>query len=114
MGTERSFSERVPTGDNRPRPVCDHCGWIHYDTPKVVVGAVPICDGKVMLCKRAIEPRRGFWNIPAGFLEQLEAPEDGAIRETLEEAGATIEIDQLFGVYSIPRISQILGELSPD
>lgn len=107
MATDCSFSHRVPDGDNRERQVCDHCGWIHYDNPKIVVGAVPIWDGRVLLCKRAIEPRRGYWNIPAGFLEQLEAPDVGAIRETREEACAEITIDQLLGVYSVPRISQI-------
>ncbi len=101
------FEKRVPDGDNRERLVCSRCGWIHYENPQIVVGAVVSWDGRVLLCRRSIEPRRGFWTIPAGYLEQHETTEAGARREALEEAHAEIEIESLLAVYSIPRISQI-------
>jgi ADP-ribose pyrophosphatase YjhB (NUDIX family) len=101
------FSRRMPDGDNRDRMVCDSCGWIHYVNPKIVVGAVVGHDGRILLCRRAIEPRRGFWTIPAGYLEEREAAEAGALREAQEEACADIALDGLLAVYSIPRISQI-------
>ncbi|HEX6958850.1 MAG TPA: NUDIX hydrolase [Ferrovibrio sp.] len=101
------FSKKIPEGDNRERLVCGDCGWIHYVNPKVVVGAVVGHGGRLLLCRRAIEPRRGFWTIPAGYLEEHETPEAGASREALEEACADIAIDQLLAVYSVPRISQV-------
>lgn len=101
------FSKKIPEGDNRHRLVCNDCGWIHYVNPKVVVGSVVGHDGRLLLCRRAIEPRRGFWTIPAGYLEEHETPEAGARREALEEACAEIAIDQLLAVYSVPRISQV-------
>src|SRR3546814_10889493 len=101
------FSSQVPKGDNRDRMVCDDCGWIHYTNPKIVVGAVVSHDGRILLCRRAIEPRRGFWTIPAGYLEERETAEAGAMREAQEEACADITLDGLLAVYSIPRISQI-------
>ncbi len=101
------FTLQTPPGDNRPRMVCTDCGWIHYSNPKIVVGAVCLWEDQVLLCKRAIEPRRGFWTIPAGYLEEHESPEDGARREAAEEAQADIELSGLLGVYSIPRISQV-------
>jgi len=102
-----SFSERVPPGDNRPRLVCDDCGFVHYVNPKVVVGSVCTWEGKVLLCRRAIDPRRGYWTMPAGFLEENESTEDGARREAWEEARAELLIEGILGVYSVPRISQV-------
>lgn len=107
LPSDYGFSLKVPEGDDRKRHVCDDCGWIHYVNPKIVVGAVCVWDGRFLLCKRAIEPRRGYWTIPAGYLEERESTEDGAMREAREEAGADIELDGLLGVYNIPRISQV-------
>jgi ADP-ribose pyrophosphatase YjhB (NUDIX family) len=101
------FSHRIPDGDDRKRLVCDSCGFIHYENPKIVVGAVATWEDRILLCRRAIEPRRGFWTLPAGYLELGESTEQGAIREAWEEARADLEIDQLLAVYSIPRISQV-------
>ena len=101
------FTRRMPEGDNRDRMVCDSCGWIHYTNPKVVVGAVVSHEGRILLCRRAIEPRCGFWTIPAGYLEERETAEAGALREAQEEACAEIALDGLLAVYSIPRISQV-------
>ncbi|MCW3477803.1 NUDIX hydrolase [Rhodovastum sp. RN2-1] len=98
---------RVPDGDNRERLLCPDCGYIAYENPKVVVGSVVAHDGRVLLCRRAIEPRRGFWTLPAGFLEMGEAIEDGAIREAAEEAEAQIALDGILAVYSISRIGQV-------
>lgn len=101
------FERRVPEGDDRSRLVCRDCGFINYENPKIVVGAVAAWQERILLCRRAIEPRRGFWTLPAGFLELHETAAAGARREAWEEARARIEIDQLLAVYSIPRISQI-------
>lgn len=101
------ISREVPDGDNRERLVCRDCGFINYENPLVVAGAVVVENDKVLLCRRAIEPRRGFWTIPAGYLELHETVEDGARREALEEANADIAIDGLLAVYTIPRISQV-------
>ncbi len=89
------------------RYVCGDCGHIYYSNPKIVVGSVVAHDGKILLCRRAIEPRRGFWTLPAGFLEEHETPEAGAIREAREEAECDIVLDALLAVYSVPRISQV-------
>lgn len=102
-----NFKRRVPDGDNRERFVCDDCGLIHYDNPKIVVGAVVTYGEKFLLCRRAIHPRKGFWTLPAGFLEEHESTEDGARREAYEEATAHIVIEQLLAVYNVPRISQV-------
>ena len=102
-----SFSRRVPPGDNRVRRICDHCGFVDYVNPRVVVGAVCTWDDEVLLCLRDIEPRLGFWTIPAGFMEEGETTEEGAAREAREEALADIEVGALLGIYNIPRISQI-------
>ncbi|MDO8837717.1 MAG: NUDIX hydrolase [Parvibaculum sp.] len=102
-----AFSRRVPTGDNLPRDICDRCGFIHYVNPKVVVGSVVSHEGRILLCRRAIEPRRGFWTLPAGFMEQGETAEEGARREAREEANAEIALKDLLAVYSIPRIAQV-------
>lgn len=104
-----SFSLRVPSGDSRDRRICDGCGWIDYENPKVVVGAVCTYDSKILMCRRAIEPRRGHWTIPAGYLELGESTAEGAAREVREEALAEVEIGPLIGFYSIPRISQVLA-----
>src|SRR6185503_18273627 len=84
--------KRVPPGDSVQRDVCDSCGSVHYQNPKLVVGSVPEWEQRILLCRRAIEPRYGYWTLPAGFLENGETPAQGAARETLEEAGARIEI----------------------
>jgi ADP-ribose pyrophosphatase YjhB (NUDIX family) len=102
-----SFTRRVPAGDDRERLVCDDCGYIAYENPKVVVGAVCTWEDQILLCRRAIEPRVGFWTIPAGFLELKESCEEGAAREAWEEARARLDIDCLLAVYSIPPISQV-------
>ncbi len=101
------FSRRVPAGDDRVRLVCDDCGFVHYENPKIVVGSVVHHGGRILLCRRAIAPRKGFWTLPAGYLELGESAAAGACREAWEEACATIEIEQLLGVYSITRISQV-------
>lgn len=98
----------VPPGDCRERLVCPDCGFIDYENPRIVVGAVVVSrDNKVLMCRRAIPPRKGFWTLPAGYLETGETTEQGAIREAWEEACARIEIDTLLAVYNIPRISQV-------
>lgn len=97
----------IPEGDNRERLVCPDCGFINYENPKIVVGAVCSWQGRLLLCRRAINPRRGFWTIPAGYLELNETTETGAAREAKEEACADIVIDGLLGVYTVPRISQV-------
>jgi len=102
-----AFIRNIPDGDNRERSVCSDCGFIAYENPKVVVGSVIVERGEVLLCRRAIDPRRGFWTLPAGFLELGETDEEGAAREAWEEAEARIEIDGLLGIFSISRIGQI-------
>lgn len=97
----------VPPGDNRERLVCEDCDFILYENPVVVVGAVCALDREILLCRRAIEPRKGFWTIPAGYLELNETTAEGAVRETREEARADIEIEALLAVYNIPRLSQV-------
>ena len=105
-GAGPSVSE-VPEGDNRARLVCPDCGFIHYDNPKIVVGAVCTWNDQVLLCQRAIPPRTGYWTIPAGYMELNETTAQGAEREVREEAGATVEMGELVGIYDIPRISQV-------
>ena len=97
----------VPEGDDRERLVCLDCGHIHYENPKITVGAVCTWEDKLLLCRRAIEPRPGFWTIPAGYLEESETTAEGAAREIWEEARARVKMDGLFGIYEIPHISQI-------
>ena len=97
----------VPPGDNRPRHVCPDCGNIHYFNPKMVVGTVPEREGLVLLCLRAIEPRLGYWTLPAGFMEVGETMEEGACREAHEEANANLRIDGLYTLFSIPHIDQV-------
>jgi ADP-ribose pyrophosphatase YjhB (NUDIX family) len=98
---------RVPEGDTSERYVCGQCGHIAYSNPKIVVGSVVTYGDRIMLCKRAIEPRKNYWTLPAGYLEEHETPQDGARREALEEACAEIEIDALLAVYAVPHISQV-------
>ena len=98
---------RIPSGDSLPRHVCDACETIHYRNPLVVVGAIPVVDQRVLLCRRAIEPRRGFWTLPAGFMELDETTAQGAARETLEEAQARVEIDEVFTLLSLPHVNQV-------
>ena len=98
---------RVPECDNRERFVCDHCGAIHYQNPKVVTGCIPHWDDRLLLCRRAIQPRYGFWTLPAGFLENGETTYEGAVRETEEEARARVAIDDLYAVFNLPHIDQI-------
>ena len=97
----------IPEGDEYPRKMCMECGYIAYENPKVVCGAICTWEGKILICKRAIEPKKGFWTIPAGFLELNESTAQGAIREVREEACADIKVTGLIGIYEIPRISQI-------
>jgi ADP-ribose pyrophosphatase YjhB (NUDIX family) len=101
------FIRRVPEGDTTERFVCGDCGHIHYSNPKIVVGSVVAFESRILLCRRAIEPRKGFWTLPAGFLEEHETPEEGARREAMEEANAEIVLEALLAVYSVPRISQV-------
>ncbi len=98
---------RIPAGDHRPRYVCPACGTIHYQNPKVVAGCIPEWGDEILLCKRAIEPRIGFWTLPAGFMENEETADEAASRETLEETGAQTADLELFSLYSIPHISQV-------
>lgn len=105
--SEPSFTRRTPGGDDHERRVCDHCGFVDYENPKIVVGSVVRSDGQILLCRRAIEPRAGFWTIPAGYLELNETPEEGARREAREEAGADLALGGLLAIYSVARISQV-------
>jgi ADP-ribose pyrophosphatase YjhB (NUDIX family) len=98
---------RIPDGDDRERLVCPDCGFISYENPKVVVGSVALWDNTILMCRRAIPPRVGFWTLPAGYLETGETSEAGAAREAWEEARARIKIDTLLALYNIPRISQV-------
>lgn len=101
----------IPEGDNRPRYVCSHCNAIHYQNPKLVVGSIPVWEedgeAKVLLCKRAIEPRYGYWTLPAGFMENEETTAEAAVRETEEEAGANIEIGELFTLLNVVHVHQV-------
>lgn len=102
---------QTPPGDNRPRYVCVHCGTIHYQNPKMVVGSIPVWRQhgvtSVLLCRRAIEPRYGFWTLPAGFMENDETTAEAASRETMEEANAHIELHELFSLLNVPRVHQV-------
>jgi ADP-ribose pyrophosphatase YjhB (NUDIX family) len=101
----------IPEGDNRPRFVCTNCGTIHYQNPKMVIGSIPVWeqDGelKVLLCKRAIEPRYGYWTLPAGFMENGETTSAAAARETEEEAGANVELGNLFTLLNVVHVHQV-------
>jgi ADP-ribose pyrophosphatase YjhB (NUDIX family) len=98
---------QVPPGDDRPRLVCTECGFIDYQNPRIVVGSVASWGERILLCRRAINPRRGYWTLPAGFLETRETTAEGAMREAWEEARARIAIEHLLAVYNVPRLSQV-------
>jgi ADP-ribose pyrophosphatase YjhB (NUDIX family) len=97
----------IPEGDSRLRAVCSACKIIHYINPKMVLGTIPAWGDQVLLCRRAIEPRYGLWTLPAGFMEVEESTANGAMRETMEEAGARIELGSLFSVFDIPHVNQV-------
>jgi len=98
---------RIPDGDNRERHVCARCGTIHYQNPKIVTGCIPEYEDRLLLCRRAIAPRYGYWTLPAGFLENGETTHEGAVRETLEEASARVAITSLFATFNLPHIDQV-------
>jgi ADP-ribose pyrophosphatase YjhB (NUDIX family) len=98
---------RIPADDNRDRFVCDHCTTIHYQNPKIVVGCLPVYEDRVLLCLRAIEPRKNYWTLPAGFMENGETCVEGAQRETMEEACARVDNLQLYTLFDLPHISQV-------
>lgn len=98
---------RVPEGDNRERATCTACGEIHYENPLNVVGTVPVWGEQVLLCRRNIEPRHGMWTLPAGFMELGESTSEGALRETIEEAGAKVRMGDLFTVLNVVRVGQV-------
>ena len=98
---------KIPAGDTLPRHVCDACDTIHYQNPRMVVGCIAEWEDKILLCKRAIHPRLGFWTVPAGFMENGETTQAGAARETLEEANARVDDLSLYALYNIPHINQV-------
>jgi len=100
-------SHKIPQGDNLPRYVCDDCNTVHYQNPKIIAGCIAEWDNKILLCKRAIEPRYGYWTLPAGFMENGETTVEGAAREATEEANATVINMSLYCSFSIPHISQV-------
>jgi ADP-ribose pyrophosphatase YjhB (NUDIX family) len=100
-------THKIPADDNRLRHVCEACGVIHYENPRNVVGTIPVWENRILLCKRAIEPRLGYWTLPAGFLEIGESTTTGARRETEEEAGAQVEIGPLFSLLNVAHIGQV-------
>jgi ADP-ribose pyrophosphatase YjhB (NUDIX family) len=102
-----SFAQQIPEGEDRERRVCQTCGFIDYVNPRIVAGVVAHREGRILLCRRAIEPRKGFWTLPAGFMELGESVEAGAVREAREEANAELKLEALLAVYSIPRIGQV-------
>lgn len=97
----------IPAGDDRPRYFCDECGTIHYQNPRIVAGTLPVSGGRVLLCRRAIAPRKGFWTLPAGFMENAETTLEAAVRETLEEARAEVETLGLYTLINLPHIDQV-------
>ncbi|MEE2879475.1 MAG: NUDIX hydrolase [Pseudomonadota bacterium] len=102
-----NFERRVPEGDDHERRVCNTCGFIDYENPRIVAGSVVVRDRKILLCRRAIEPRKGYWTLPAGFMELGESIEEAAMREAQEEACATIKVDRLLAMYTVHRIGQV-------
>ena len=100
-------SLKIPAGDNRERSVCDDCGTVHYQNPKLVAGCIPVWNEQILLCRRAIEPRYGLWTLPAGFMENGETTEQAGERETLEEANAKVQVESLFSLINIPYINQV-------
>ncbi len=101
------ITRRAPPGDNRVRDLCESCGAVHYQNPRVVVGTLPVWENKILLCLRAIEPRARTWTLPAGFMELSETTGQGALRETLEEAGVEVELGSLYTVIDVPLVDQI-------
>ncbi|OOR89644.1 NUDIX hydrolase [Moraxella caviae] len=100
-------SERIPDGDSKLRLVCDRCDYIHYENPKVICGALVLHDDKILMCRRAIEPRYGLWTLPAGFMEIGETMMEGALRETIEEAAAIATHAKLYCLFDIPQLGQV-------
>lgn len=97
----------VPAGDDRPRHICDACGTIHYLNPKVIAGCIPVFGDRILLCRRAIEPRYGYWTLPAGFMETGETLAEAASREAWEEAKVVVELEEIYTLFSLPHISQV-------
>ena len=102
-----TVSLKIPPGDSRERHVCDDCGAIHYINPRIIAGTLPVYQNKVLLCRRAIEPRKGYWTLPAGFMENGESVEQGAARESWEEARLNLHALELYQVFSLPHINQV-------
>lgn len=98
---------KIPQGETLPRHVCERCDLIHYQNPKVVAGCIPEWEGHILLCRRAIAPREGFWTFPAGFMELGESTEEAAARETQEEANARVEITHLYALFTLVRVNQV-------
>ena len=98
---------KIPADDNRHRYVCTSCETIHYQNPKLVAGCIPEHNGRILLCKRAIQPRYGYWTLPAGFMETGETSIEAAIRETSEEANARVEVQDLYAVFNLPHVDQV-------
>jgi ADP-ribose pyrophosphatase YjhB (NUDIX family) len=99
--------EQIPVNDDRLRHVCSSCGTVHYRNPKIVTGCLPVWRDSVLLCRRAIEPRKGFWTVPAGFMELDETTQQGAIRETWEEARARVEVLAPYSMFNLPHVNQL-------
>jgi ADP-ribose pyrophosphatase YjhB (NUDIX family) len=102
-----SVTQKIPEGDNRLRYVCESCAEIHYQNPRVIAGILPIYNNQILLCKRSIEPRIGYWTLPAGFLENGESTLEGALRECAEESLATVINPELYAIFDIPQIHQV-------
>jgi len=100
-------NRRVPEDDDRERDICSRCETIHYHNPKVIVGCIPEHNGQILMCKRAIEPRYGLWTLPAGFMENAETLQQGALRETFEETGSHAKVIQPYTLFSLPHINQV-------
>ena len=99
--------EKIPRDDDRRRHVCPGCDTVHYQNPKIVTGCLPVWEDSVLLCRRAIEPRSGYWTVPAGFMELDETVEQGAVRETWEEARAQVEIQAPYSMFNLPHVNQL-------
>jgi ADP-ribose pyrophosphatase YjhB (NUDIX family) len=97
----------IPDGDDRPRHLCDACDTVHYQNPKLIAGCIPVWQDRILLCKRAIDPRKGFWTLPAGFMEMGETIAQAAQREAREEANVEVAIGEIFTIFSLPHISQV-------
>lgn len=98
---------KIPAGDTLPRHVCEACSTVHYQNPKMVIGCIPEWGDRILLCKRAIEPRHGKWTLPAGFMENGETTAEAALRETLEEANARVELADIYSVFSVRHVNQV-------